>query len=761
MSSADRPGPISVFAHWLRTRPRRYGFALFSVAIAVNILFMLRSLFGFQDEYVVLVPTVMIVALLAGFRPGVVATVTAAVASVYFFVEPINSFVIGAPEGVLAVPLFVLVGIAISWLAGTLRQRANRLQEFERVVEGLEEMIVVVGRDYRYLIANRAFLDFQGMKREDLIGRRIPDILNPGVFEETVKGKLDECFCGKVVQYEMRYRYPDRGERDLIVSYFPIEGPDGVDRVASVLQDVTEQKRADHALRLFRTLIDQSNDAVEVIDPDTLRFLDVNDKACKDLGYTREELLIMTVFDIDPDCHEICSPAGLEELRARGSIVREAVHRRKDGSTFPVEVSVKFVQLERNYFVTVARDITDRKKSEAALRESEDRYRDLVEHAEDLVCTHDLNGTLLSVNPAPARLLGYEVDELLSTPMRDLIAPEFRAQFDQYLDTIKTQGAAHGFLCVLAKDGRRRIWEYQNTLRTDGVDCPVVRGIAHDVTERHLAADALQKSEERYRMLFEKTVAGVAIISLGGKVIDCNDAWARMFGHDAAADCRGSQIQNCYRDTAQREPLVAELRQHGVFINQEWELLRKDGTPFWVLLNSTLMTEGQGEPLIQSTMFDITERKRAEDALRRSEENYRNFVAQSSEGIFRQDVDAPIPIDLPEEELVQRILHDSYVAECNDAIVKMYGLNSVRDFLGRRLIEFVDPSNPRNLELTREYIRLRFPSGGPGVERDRCSGKSEGIPQQHDRHPRGRDAGTNLGNSAGRDRTGQIRGGSH
>jgi len=180
----------------------------------------------------------------------------------------------------------------------------------------------------------------------------------------------------------MRYRYPNRGERDHVISYFPLEGPAGIDRVATVLRDVTEQKQADHVLRLFRALIDQSNDAVEVIDPDTLRFIDVNDKACKDLGYTREELLAMTVFDIDPNGQEFCSTAGLEKLRASGSIVRESVHKKKDGSTFPVEISMKFVQLEqRSYFVTVSRDITDRKRSEATLRESEDRYRDLVNTA--------------------------------------------------------------------------------------------------------------------------------------------------------------------------------------------------------------------------------------------------------------------------------------------------------------------------------------------------------------------------------------------
>jgi C4-dicarboxylate-specific signal transduction histidine kinase len=105
---------------------------------------------------------------------------------------------------------------------------------------------------------------------------------------------------------------------------------------------------------------------------------------------------------------------------------------------------------------------------------------------------------------------------------------------------------------------------------------------------------------------------------------------------------------------------------------------------------------------------DITERMRAEQALRRSEESYRNFVAQSSEGIFRQDLDAPIPVDLPENELVYHILHDSYLAECNDAFAKMYGLNSRQESLGKRLTDTLDPNDPRNVELARDYVRSGF-----------------------------------------------------
>jgi PAS domain S-box-containing protein len=84
------------------------------------------------------------------------------------------------------------------------------------------------------------------------------------------------------------------------------------------------------------------------------------------------------------------------------------------------------------------------------------------------------------------------------------------------------------------------------------------------------------------------------------------------------------------------------------------------------------------------------------------------FVAQSSEGIFRQDLDAPIPTDLSEDELVQHILYDSYFAECNDAIANMYGFNSARDLIGKRLVGTLDPTDPHNIELTREYIRSGF-----------------------------------------------------
>ena len=132
------------------------------------------------------------------------------------------------------------------------RRSEERLQEYERVVEGLDEMIVVVDREYRYLIANQAFLRYREMKREQVIGHRVEEIVGKETFDTLIKRKMDECFESKVVRYELRYKFPNLGERDLLASYFPIEGRNGVDRLAFILQDITERKRAEEELRLAR-----------------------------------------------------------------------------------------------------------------------------------------------------------------------------------------------------------------------------------------------------------------------------------------------------------------------------------------------------------------------------------------------------------------------------------------------------------------------------------------------------------------------------
>ena len=620
--------------------------ALAGVVMAALIPYPVGTAFGFAESFVLFTPVILLVGMFDGLWLGIFFTFLSTLIARYLFLEPRYAIAIVDMQSVTSVLPFVVLGIGMSFVGDLLRRRTQRLKEFEKAVQGLQEMIVVINRDYRYLIANDAFLQYRGVKREAVLGRHVRQVLRGGVFESSVKEKLDECFAGKTVQYQMRYEYPVRGERDLLITYFPIEGEHGVDRVACVLQDTTDLRQSEHSLRLFRKLIDASNDSVLVLDPKTSCVLDVNERACSDLGYTRAELLSMKVLELEATVAEGDCQAMLQTLKLGDPLLVNRLYKRKDGSTYPVEVSLKYVELDRSYVIAVSRDVSERFKAEQALRQSEDRYRDLVEHSEDLVCTHDLAGRLLSVNATPARILGYEPAELLNMAMRDLIVPEYRDLFDVYLNRIKISGAEKGLLLVQTRSGERRVWEYNNTLRTEGVTRPVVRGMAHDITERRKAELALSESEQRYRRLFEENLAGVVISSLEGQIVDCNNASARMLGYSGSEEIHGRQAEEFYFNPAQRQAVIEELKREGALREQEIQLRRKDGTPVWVLFDVLLLQGPDGAQMAQGTLIDISKRKRAEEDLvrreedlRRSEERFRVALKDSPITVFNQDRD--------------------------------------------------------------------------------------------------------------------------
>ncbi len=262
--------------------------------------------------------------------------------------------------------------------------------------------------------------------------------------------------------------------------------------ILSLVLDVTSPKRVEHALReseeQYRLLFESNPHAMWVYDLETFRFLAVNDFAVDHYGYSREEFLSMTIRDIRP-------PEDLDKLNTYLSSPQAGLdragewrHRKKDGSIINVEITSHRLDFGgRPAEFVLANDITERKRAEIALRESEDRYRDLVENSHELMCTHDLNGRVISVNPWAAHVLGYPQRELIGMNIRENLMPEFRAEFDDYLEIIKANGFARGIMRVQTANGDTRLWEYYNTLRTEGVETPIVRGMAHDVTERRQA----------------------------------------------------------------------------------------------------------------------------------------------------------------------------------------------------------------------------------------------------------------------------------
>jgi len=267
------------------------------------------------------------------------------------------------------------------------KRSEERLREYEKAVEGAEDLIGVIDREYRFLLANRQYLKMRNLTREQVVGHFIPEVLDREVFETIVKPKLDECFQGKVVKYEAKFSYPAIGERDLLLSYFPIEGVNGVDRAACILRDITDRKRAEEALReseeKFRSVFRNAGVGMVIVSPEG-RFLAANATFCDCLGYTEEELLAKTVESVTfpEDWPALSQRLGEAVTEGNGLWRFEKRCLHKSGRIVYTESSASLIRNrngEPQYLVGEVLDVTKRKESEKILS---DMTRKLVEAQE-------------------------------------------------------------------------------------------------------------------------------------------------------------------------------------------------------------------------------------------------------------------------------------------------------------------------------------------------------------------------------------------
>ncbi len=230
--------------------------------------------------------------------------------------------------------------------------------------------------------------------------------------------------------------------------------------------------------------------------------------------------------------------------------------------------------------------------------------------------------------------------------------------------------------------------------------------------ERRRATVALQEAEAKYRQLVEEVPAISYVAETGalGPFVYVSPQVKTILGYDPEECVADPKFWWSHLHPDDRAQALQEDNwEEGRLFQIEYRMLRHDGRQVWVRDEAIIVRDPlTGKRLTRGVLIDITDQKSAEKAMRRSEESYRMFVAQSSEGIFRQDLDAPLPIDLPEDDLVHHVIHDSYMAECNDAMAKMYARDSPQELLGKRLAQLFMADDPHNIELTREYVRNGF-----------------------------------------------------
>lgn len=524
------------------------------------------------------------------------------------------------------------------------RELRESEEKYRALVEQSLDAIWTLRPDGTGHEVNQAWLDMFGYTREDLPALHASDLYADPADRQVFLARIAETGS---VRDEVRFRRKDGTE--LICERTVVARRDDAGRVVAfqgVSRDVTADRAAEERLRQseerYRALFEQSMDAIYISTPDGAT-MEANQAWLDLFGYTREELGQFAAIDLYAD------PADrarfLEQMAEHGAVADEVRYKRRDGTVMDVQRAVIARKDARGKVVTyqgVMRDITARKQAERLLRESEERYRTLFERSLDAVCLVAADGRLLDANPAYLELFGYSPEDVGRVNVRDrYVHPEER---DEYLRQLERDGAVTD--------------RHTQLTRTDGtvMDCVrssiayrdesgrivTIQTVTRDVTEWLRAQEALRRSEEKYRALFEQSMDAVAVYAVDGTLLDANPAHLRLFKL-TQADIGLKGVLSLYVNPADRTDFLRRVERDGAVVDQELRLRTADGVEMDCVRSAVARRDAEGRLVaVQTVTRDVTERRRAELELRQSEERYRTLFEQSMDAVALVAVDGTL-----------------------------------------------------------------------------------------------------------------------
>ena len=429
----------------------------------------------------------------------------------------------------------------------------------------------------------------------------------------------------------------------------------------------------------YRTVLDAAFDAIVTITPDGIvRWF--NSGAECIFGHSSKEVIGQPVTLLMPERYRELCVAGLHrylrtgEARVVGGTI-ELVGLRKDGSEFPIEMSLgETYEDGERLFTGVIRDVTERKKVEKALEESGERIRTLLQNTSDIITLLEADGTVRYISPAVERVTGYRPEEQIGTSAFGSVHPDDREQaLNTFAEVLKVPGLHPPLeFRVPHKDGS---WCYLEHVVNNLLDDPAVSGVvvtSRDVTERKEAERKLREAEQRYRTLIEKGPAVVYIQEIGSpdSAIYMSPQIETLTGY-SPEECKDPALRWGMVHPEDREWLRDEderTGEPGKIFTTEYRVVHRDGSTKWVRNESVLIEdEMSGTRYWQGFMLEITERKTFEEALERLSRQHEMVLKSAGEGIFGLDLDGNATFVNPAaaritgweaEELVGRPQHD-------------------------------------------------------------------------------------------------------
>jgi PAS domain S-box-containing protein len=421
---------------------------------------------------------------------------------------------------------------------------------------------------------------------------------------------------GSFTNHEMRFRRRN-GESAWVIANVSLgfDDADAAGVIEGTFIDITERKRAEKDLRLAQFSLEHAADPIHWVDPQG-RLVYVNQAACHSLGRSREELLSLSIPDIDPLHPKEAWTGFWNELKTRGSTTFESQHETPQ-RTFPVEITANYFAFDgQEYGFAFVRDITERKRAEKELRLAQFS----LEHASDAIHWVDSQSRIVYVNQAACRALGRSREELLSLSIPDIDPLLTREAWGEFWEKLKTRGSLTFETQNQTKEGKIfPVEATANYLEFDGKEFSFA--FARDISKRKQAEQTIKESEARYRLLFERNLAGVFRFTTEGKVHDANAAFARILGYTSGPELGGRCWSDFFFDSGDGDRTWSLLQEKGTLTDLEACLKRKDGTALWILGSASWTAGPAGTAsTVEGTCIDITERKRADEEMRKAKE---------------------------------------------------------------------------------------------------------------------------------------------
>jgi PAS domain S-box-containing protein len=387
---------------------------------------------------------------------------------------------------------------------------------------------------------------------------------------------------------------------------------------------INNEKELAENENLLRTILQTTVEGFWILDTNG-KFTGVNESFYKMTGYSQDEISGLTIRDIDNLESEEDTAKRMERIILNGSEIFESIHRKKDGTLFPLEISVNYIPINGGQFVCFSRDLTRRKKDAERIS----IMAQMLNEAPASITIHDFEGRFHFINKATLKLHGYDSEEeFLKIKLHELDIIESKKLIDERIKLILEKGEARFEVRHFRKDKTDFPLEVQVKL-IDWEGKPAMLSIASDITKRKEVEDELQKNKERFRLLSDVTLEGI-LIHKNGVARDLNPSLAQMLGYQRDELIGRNFLEFISPDNVQ---MAREKMIHDYVQPYELVIKRKDGSQFFAEVEARNFVS-KNETWRVAAIRDITNRKKAEEELRLSEEKYRLLVETASDSIF-------------------------------------------------------------------------------------------------------------------------------